>query len=486
MAAALTITAVPVADAAVLDTTGVEAPYAGYGGEGIPSSYDMRDHYDVTPVKDMLSYQMCDFFTEAASIEQLLIKEGYGEHDVSELFLAGMQYTGYGSPSGDGGDEVWIDIPPSDYIFGSYNWLSALTLIDWRSAPIEDGLAPVSDFTQDYVSDPSLMSDAIARVTGFKVLNPETDPDSVKSMIMQGYAGCLMFNAGGSFEVDGEMTCNVPFDIPINHSAAVVGWDDDFPAENFYLPAQNDGAWLVKNSWGTSSGLYEGDGYMWVSYECAIQPIVLFYDACEPYDADRNLYSYDHGVSIASDMAFDGSATAANVFTATGNETLDSVSFTTFTMSDASYSVQVYTDLADPSDPTSGTPCLETPVTGDIWAAGAYFVPLGQDIALDRGETFSVVVTFASDGSVYVPMDTDEDGSMAGTPEYYSRPVANPGESFVMVDGQWTDVSADGATNVRIKAYTDDDTSSDGPSAAILAAGIVIGAVVVGLVMRRD
>lgn len=485
LAAVVLVSALPVADAATLDTHEVTAPYAGWDGE-VPSSYDMRDHYDVTPVKDQGAYNMCDFFATAAALEQLLLMEGYGEHDLSELFMAGMQYSGYGQPSGEGGDEVWITFGPSDLIFGSYAWLSALTLIDWRSAPIEEGLAPVTDFTQDYVSDPALLSEAIAHITGFKVLDPVSDPDSVKAMLMQGYPGVLMFDAMGYNVVDGEMTCNVPFDTAINHEVALVGWDDDFPAENFAIPAQNDGAWLVKNSWGTSFGLYEGDGYMWISYESSIQPLVLFYDSCEPASDSRHLYSYDHGDSIASDMAFESTATAANVFTAEADQVLDSVSFTTFAMSDATYTIQVYRDLADPSDPTSGEPCLDAPVTGDIWAAGAYFVPLGQDVELSAGQTFSVVVMFGSEGTVYVPLDTDEDANSMGVSEYYSRPVASAGESFVLIDGEWTDVSADGATNVRIKAYANDVGSDDGPSVAVLAVGIVVGAVVVGLTMRRD
>ena len=45
---------------------------------------------------------------------------------------------------------------------------------------------------------------------------------------------------------------------PINHAVSIVGWDDNFSVDNFneaHRP-KNNGAWIVKNSWGT---IYEED-----------------------------------------------------------------------------------------------------------------------------------------------------------------------------------------------------------------------------------
>ena len=50
------------------------------------------------------------------------------------------------------------------------------------------------------------------------------------------------------------MYCDNEKNCPINHGVAIIGWDDDFSKDNFneaHRP-KNNGAWLVKNSWGKS------------------------------------------------------------------------------------------------------------------------------------------------------------------------------------------------------------------------------------------
>ena len=44
----------------------------------------------------------------------------------------------------------------------------------------------------------------------------------------------------------------------------LVGWDDNYHAENFNYTPESNGAWLKKNSWGPEWG---DAGYVWISYE---------------------------------------------------------------------------------------------------------------------------------------------------------------------------------------------------------------------------
>ena len=48
-----------------------------------------------------------------------------------------------------------------------------------------------------------------------------------------------------------------------NHEVVIIGWDDNYPKENFSVPLEADGAFICQNSWGSSFG---EQGIFYVSY----------------------------------------------------------------------------------------------------------------------------------------------------------------------------------------------------------------------------
>lgn len=52
----------------------------------------------------------------------------------------------------------------------------------------------------------------------------------------------------------GAIYCNNEYTHPTNHEVAIIGWDDNYSTENFVEGNRptNNGAWIIKNSWGTA------------------------------------------------------------------------------------------------------------------------------------------------------------------------------------------------------------------------------------------
>ncbi len=135
------------------------------------------------------------------------------------------------------------------------------------------------------------------------------------------------------------------------------------------------------------------------------------------------------------------------------------------------YSVQIYTDVKDAANPTSGTPALAMPVTGKMTYQGYYMVELPEPVRVAQGSKYSVVFTLshANGDDVYYTVDStygagDKYGDMATFIHFTS--ASSPNQSFVRSNdaATWFDLAGnteymenDEAPSVaRIKAFTND------------------------------
>jgi hypothetical protein len=264
-----------------------------------------------------------------------------------------------------------------------------------------------------------------------------------------------------------------------NHEVLIVGWDDDYPAENFgYSPAgavpEGNGAWLCRNSYGAE---WKSDGYFWVSYYDAsityasqgqldkARAVVFQFAGADNYE---NLYEYD-GAAIMGYVndtievngvkrgVSTGSATEStrrwygNVFTASavtsGTELLQAVSTYTY-RPQVHYVLSIYLD-PDDQDPTSGT--LVYTQEGDFDYAGLHTIELEEDIILQPGQRYAVIFQVAKspDNYVFVP-------ACYTNASWRAVNDSAAGQSFVSLDGTtWYDCyDLEKKANVRVKAYT--------------------------------
>ena len=255
------------------------------------------------------------------------------------------------------------------------------------------------------------------------------------------------------------------------HAVTIIGWDDNYSKTNFkYTPPYN-GAFLVKNSWGTNWG---DNGCFWVSYwDATFGGSELFcFNSLEPTDNYGDIYQYDPLGKVSS---YGGKATmhGANVFVARKNDSLAAVGFYA-NAPNTKYTIKVYVGCTT-SSPVSGT--LRLTQTGTVEHCGYATIPLDDYVSISKGQRFSIVFRLNTPGYNY-PLAFEAYYSYKSNGKTYWTPTseatASAGESFISSDGTtWTDfttVFPNG--NLCLKAYTKSATPTKPVLSSIAISGV--------------
>ena len=354
----------------------------------IPSRFDLREQGMVTPIRDQGDLGTCWAHATLGSIETERMTDD-PHIDLSERYLATYMKS---DQYGDG---------TNDLTSGSDATVAMGLLSNWIGA-VPESIAP---YSEEYISDSTreeMQQESTVHVTGIHdlgIVQPDSDAElfalhqhCIKQTLCEGHALYMSMN----FDTVGSMNCetaavyNDPNDQVWNeapHAIVIVGYDDDFSASNFSSPPPADGAWLVKNSWGTNNGK---GGYYWVSYYDPTINGLYYFDAVSAEEHDR-LYSLDdygaNGLFAACEEG-DESVYVSNAYTARENSFITDVMLN-IACADDEYEITVYTDLTDPAVPTSGE--AHTATVGTAEHTGYQTVTLDTPVHINAGETFAVV-----------------------------------------------------------------------------------------------
>ena len=228
----------------------------------IPKSYDPRQRQLVTPVRDQQDLALCWDYTGIALMESALLKKGYRGADVDLSELHGA-YAAY---------HLQADGSSFRQFCRRTNTRTALFEASLAGmGPVLEAEVPMRQITDDF----TLPEQELCRQQ-YKVLSVGTqllaDVDACKQQILQTGGLMLSYYSYGLYYRDqaegGDTSYYFPYATrSLNHIAEVVGWDDTYSAAHFVKTPAEDGAWLVKNSWGQKGYKGAGSGFYWISYE---------------------------------------------------------------------------------------------------------------------------------------------------------------------------------------------------------------------------
>ena len=411
----------------------------------LPSKYSMVDRGYLPAVRNQGSEGSCWAHAGMAMAESSMIKQGYASAssvDYSEKHLAWFA-VGATAPQGD---SLYGDFPglgaPTAYSAGGNMVDIMFTMMSWIGAE-EESNVPYADFNSGV--DESYRYHSYAHLQNVNLYD-EKDINSIKEAIMRDGAVQISYYASSNYltKNSGEYTAYYcPNGYTSNHSITVVGWDDNFSKSNFRTGGtpNNDGAWLCRNSWGSTWGT---SGYFYLSYNDATVGEFASL-TMEPTTNYGSIYQYDGGclrqngyIYSTSRVSHTNIGGGANVFTADKNDEITAVSFYS-AEAGWNYTINVYTGLTG-STPDTGTLAKSAVISGTQEYAGYHTVDLPVSVPVKAGEKFAVAVDlYDKNGKHYVITD---------------RYSPSTGLSFYKFYNTWSDCTTNYKSNVRIKAYT--------------------------------
>ena len=430
-----------------------------------PSSYKTAN---LPAIRNQGGYGVCWAFSTISLLEINLLKNKLVSDDIdlSEFHLVNFTYNNVTDPLGGSAGDTTTFLRSSNSVTqnGGDIRMAFNSLMDWEGA-VDETLVPYTAEVAGTINTTGLSDDLARKNTKIHLQNyykvNMTNQTDVKQAITDYGALSISYYAyGGSSSNKYYNSSTAGYycydsNTGTNHAVTVVGWDDNYSKDNFPTEPEGDGAWIVRNSWGSYFG---ENGYFYLSYYDKSTKVEGYAVEAQTSDNYDNNYQYD-GTGWFSYMGYSGYGGTnkyANVFTAKANESkaenIEAVSFEDYSSAGCKYNISIYTNLTDVSDPESGT--LECTQSGQTTFDGAYTIKLNNPVYVEDGTTFSVVVELISstNNGPYMVSDTTYNG---GWFSCESAALENQSYIYRPYDSSWVDYGKRENKNFRIKAYTD-------------------------------
>lgn len=393
------------------------------GISDVPPSYDLRTRLRVSEVRNQGNYGTCWAFAAISALESSLMPEENMLFSVDHMSMSNS----FNVNQYDGGE----------YTMGMA-YLAA-----WQG-PVYEKDDPYGDGATDESLSP------VKHVQEIRIIDGK-DYQGIKEAVFKygGVQTSLYSNISSSkgnskyFNKDTNAYCYMGSEKP-NHDVVIIGWDDNYPKENFNVDLEGDGAFICQNSWGNEFG---DDGFFYVSYyDTNIGTHNEVYTGVENTDNYDNIYQSDLCGWVGK-MGYDKEDMyGANVFTATSDQNIKAASFYA-TASDTSYELYIVNDFKDEYSFAGRKKVAE----GTLENAGYYTIKFDEEVPVTEGERYAVVLHINTPESTH-PMAIEYDSG-----ESYLKDVdLDDGEGYISYDGAaFINVKEKQDCNLCIKAFSD-------------------------------
>lgn len=398
----------------------------------LPAFYDGREEGRVPSVKNQGSLGTCWAFASLQALEARLLPKESTDFSEDHMSLN----NGFSIPQQEGGEYT----------------MSMAYLLSWRGPVLEsedpygDGISPEGLKAKKHVQEIQII--------------PGKDYDKIKrAVLLYGGVQSSLYTSlinedsrSVSYNENAQAYCYIGSNPP-NHDSVIIGWDDNYPKENFNDQVNGDGAFICMNSWGSNFG---DQGYFYVSYyDSNIGMNNIIYTGVEDPDNYHGIYQTDLRGWVGQ-LGYGGeTAWFSNVYESQSNERLGAVGFYA-TGSHTSYEIYVVRQAGDERDIVEGENFDRKVLAaqGSFDYPGFYTVPLMEiskgNLKLLRGERFAVIVKITTPDEVH-PVAIEYDGGDGRT-----RVDITDGEGYISADGTvWERVERKKNCNLCLKAYTE-------------------------------
>ncbi|RAP51225.1 MAG: hypothetical protein BZ138_05705 [Methanosphaera sp. rholeuAM270] len=389
------------------------------GSTSLPSSYDMRSKGLVTPVKNQGSSGSCWAFSSIASLESSLLKKTGVSYDLSENNMKNVlkKYSVIGDSNSEP-NTGFNDLEPISYLVGWYG-------------PVDENLDEYS--SSSYVS--AVLDSSIHVQDVYIMPNRKNYTDNY--LIKQ---AVYLFGGVSTGVSTISSTNSYTTGKSISHSVTIVGWDDNYSRRNFSPNPPGDGAFIIKNSWGTGSG---DNGYYYISYydQClgsvsVTDPVNEQFNYVVLMENDDNytsIYQYDVAVNTLDANSLTDYIAYKNVYNLTKDENF--AAFGCYFLQESNYTLEFY---------TNNTKIYSQ--SGNVKVPGYRTIRLNRYLEVGADEELTVVLKITGKDEKPVVVEYSD--------EYYSSALNNT--SFLSFDGKnWINLY-EAECIAPIKLYTKD------------------------------